>query len=253
MFMQNNSQFIYSSPNGANTIMKNGPNQEIITTAEGVYMRNGSQTMFIPNHYPNNNSSYSNYNNNLSYSNYNNNSLYSNYNNNLSYSNYNNDNLSYMNYNNNINNNSYINSNELLSEDIRLKRLSYINNHSNNNSNNNNNDIRINDIDNNNSQRNVINNNNPPNNINQSHNDIQDNNDNNNEDEWGICPITGTYMEHPVITKYGHYYEKSAILNWLENHDTDPMTNQKLTKEMLFDDKDYENQIKEYKFIHNII
>ena len=48
--MQNNSQFIYSSPNGANTIMKNGPNQEIITTAEGVYMRNGSQTMFIPNH-----------------------------------------------------------------------------------------------------------------------------------------------------------------------------------------------------------
>ena len=237
MFMQNNSQFIYSSPNGANTIMKNGPNQEIITTAEGVYMRNGSQTMFIPNHYPNNNSSYSNYNNNLSYSNYNN------------------DNLSYMNYNNNINNNSNINSNELLSEDIRLKRLSYINNHSNNNSNNNNNnnDIRINDIDNNNSQRNVINNNNPPNNINQSHNDIQDNNDNNNEDEWGICPITGTYMEHPVITKYGHYYEKSAILNWLENHDTDPMTNQKLTKEMLFDDKDYENQIKEYKFIHNII
>ena len=233
--MQNNSQFIYSSPNGANTIMKNGPNQEIITTAEGVYMRNGSQTMFIPNHYPNNNSSYSNYNNNLSYSNYNN------------------DNLSYMNYNNNINNNSNINSNELLSEDIRLKRLSYINNHSNNNSNNNNNDIRINDIDNNNSQRNVINNNNPPNNINQSHNDIQDNNDNNNEDEWGICPITGTYMEHPVITKYGHYYEKSAILNWLENHDTDPMTNQKLTKEMLFDDKDYENQIKEYKFIHNII
>ena len=234
MFMQNNSQFIYSSPNGANTIMKNGPNQEIITTAEGVYMRNGSQTMFIPNHYPNNNSSYSNYNNNSSYSNYNNN-------------------LSYSNYNNNINNNSNINSNELLSEDIRLKRLSYINNHSNNNSNNNNNDIRINDIDNNNSQRNVINNNNPPNNINQSHNDIQDNNDNNNEDEWGICPITGTYMEHPVITKYGHYYEKSAILNWLENHDTDPMTNQKLTKEMLFDDKDYENQIKEYKFIHNII
>ena len=233
--MKNNSQFIYSSPNGANTIMKNGPNQEIITTAEGVYMRNGSQTMFIPNHYPNNNSSYSNYNNNLSYMNYNN------------------DNLSYMNYNNNINNNSNINSNELLSEDIRLKRLSYINNHSNNNSNNNNNDIRINDIDNNNSQRNVINNNNPPNNINQSHNDIQDNNDNNNDDEWGICPITGTYMEHPVITKYGHYYEKSAILNWLENHDTDPMTNQKLTKEMLFDDKDYENQIKEYKFIHNII
>ena len=222
--MQNNSQFIYSSPNGANTIMKNGPNQEIITTAEGVYMRNGSQTMFIPNHHPNNNSSYSNYNNNLSYSN----------------------------YNNNINNNSNINSNELLSEDIRLKRLSYINNHSNNNSNNNNNE-RINDIDNNNSQRNVINNNNPPNNINQSHNDIQDNNDNNNDDEWGICPITGTYMEHPVITKYGHYYEKSAILNWLENHDTDPMTNQKLTKEMLFDDKDFENEIKEYKFIHNII
>ena len=247
MFMQNGSQFIYSSPNGVNKIMKNGSNQEIISTSDGLYMRNGSQKMFIPNHYPNNNSSYQHYNNNLSYSNFNSNSSYSNDNNESSDSNYNNNSLNSNYNNNNINNNFMIQSNELSSEDIRLKRLSYINKYSNNNRNNNNNNNNFN------SQININQNNNLQNNINQSHNNIQDNNDNNNDDEWGICPITGNYMEHPVITKYGHYYEKSAILNWLENHDTDPMTNQKLTKEMLFDDKDYENQIKEYKFIHNII
>ena len=41
MFMQNGSQFIYSSPNGVNKIMKNGSNQEIIRTSDGLYMRNG--------------------------------------------------------------------------------------------------------------------------------------------------------------------------------------------------------------------
>ena len=48
-----------------------------------------------------------------------------------------------------------------------------------------------------------------------------------------ICPISQTVMTDPVITPYGTTYERSAIEVWLENHDTDPLTKKKLTKDML--------------------
>ena len=203
MLIQNGSQMIYSNPNSSHMIMQNGPNQQIIKSPNGIYLKNGMQKMFIPN-----------------------------------------------NDKNNINNRGY-NYNEPIREsernpieDIRSRRISYFNSHYQNNQNINENE--------NNPERNRNNNNLN----NSSHNNIINNNYNNQEneeeDDWGICPITGNYMEHPVITTYGHYYEKSAILDWLRNHDTDPMTNQKLTQEMIFDDIDYENAIKEYKFIHNI-
>ena len=36
------------------------------------------------------------------------------------------------------------------------------------------------------------------------------------DENWGICPITQCYMENPVLTPSGQYYEKNAILKWLE-------------------------------------
>lgn len=228
MLIQNGSQMIYSNPNSSHMIMQNGPNQQMIKSPNGIYLKNGMQKMFIPNN-DKNNINNRGYNYNLFNSN------------------------NYMNYNNiNIPNNIQdYNYNEPIREsernpieDIRSRRISYFNSHYQNNQNINENE--------NNPERNRNNNNLN----NSSHNNIINNNYNNQEneeeDDWGICPITGNYMEHPVITTYGHYYEKSAILDWLRNHDTDPMTNQKLTQEMIFDDIDYENAIKEYKFIHNI-
>lgn len=44
------------------------------------------------------------------------------------------------------------------------------------------------------------------------------------------CPITQEIMTDPVILKEtGQTYERNALVEWLKNHDTDPLTNQKLS------------------------
>ena len=40
-----------------------------------------------------------------------------------------------------------------------------------------------------------------------------------------ICPITHDIMTDPVMCTDGHSYERSAILRWLQSHNTSPMTN----------------------------
>ena len=62
-----------------------------------------------------------------------------------------------------------------------------------------------------------------------------------------ICPINQTLMTDPVITPYGTTYERSAIINWLKNHDTDPLTKKRLTKEMLITNYALRSAIQEYK------
>ena len=44
-----------------------------------------------------------------------------------------------------------------------------------------------------------------------------------------ICPITSQIMADPVVIASGHTYEREAILKWLENNNTDPLTNEKLS------------------------
>jgi hypothetical protein len=48
------------------------------------------------------------------------------------------------------------------------------------------------------------------------------------------CPITNNLMEDPVMTKYGHTFEKSAIMEWLQNTPRCPLTNQALTPADIF-------------------
>ena len=43
-----------------------------------------------------------------------------------------------------------------------------------------------------------------------------------------LCPITGEVMEDPVTTADGHAYERAAIAQWLQAHDTSPVTNAQL-------------------------
>ena len=42
-----------------------------------------------------------------------------------------------------------------------------------------------------------------------------------------LCPITGEVMEDPVTTADGHAYERAAIAQWLQAHDTSPVTNER--------------------------
>jgi hypothetical protein len=43
-----------------------------------------------------------------------------------------------------------------------------------------------------------------------------------------ICPITLRVMIHPLITRQGKNYEKSAILNWLNENGVCPITRKSL-------------------------
>ena len=67
------------------------------------------------------------------------------------------------------------------------------------------------------------------------------------DEEYGICPITQEYMINPVLTPSGNYYEKSAILDWIEKNKTDPLTREPLTADMLVEDEEYKIKIIEYR------
>ena len=71
------------------------------------------------------------------------------------------------------------------------------------------------------------------------------------DEDFGICPITNDFMENPVLCPSGFYYEKSAILEWLKNHDTDPLTREKLTANMFVEDEEYKKKIQEYRKKYN--
>ena len=62
-----------------------------------------------------------------------------------------------------------------------------------------------------------------------------------------MCPISQTLMNDPVVTPYGISYERNSIEEWLKNHDTDPMTHQHLTKDMLVTNYTLKSIIKDYK------
>jgi len=42
------------------------------------------------------------------------------------------------------------------------------------------------------------------------------------------CPLTMEPMVQPVVTADGHTYEQAAIAAWLEQHETSPLTNERL-------------------------
>jgi hypothetical protein len=57
--------------------------------------------------------------------------------------------------------------------------------------------------------------------------------DDNSIPESFICPITQNIMSDPVVTPYGISYEKSAIEDWLNKNNNDPIAQKPLKKEDL--------------------
>lgn len=47
------------------------------------------------------------------------------------------------------------------------------------------------------------------------------------------CPISKDVMKDPVVTVDGHVYERAEIVKWFRNHDTSPLTNEPISKEIL--------------------
>ena len=50
--------------------------------------------------------------------------------------------------------------------------------------------------------------------------------------DYLICPITQQIYYNPVTAVDGITYEKSEILRWLKNHNTSPITRQKISKKL---------------------
>ncbi|EKX52306.1 hypothetical protein GUITHDRAFT_65545, partial [Guillardia theta CCMP2712] len=61
-----------------------------------------------------------------------------------------------------------------------------------------------------------------------------------------ICPITNEMMRDPVSTCDGHSYERSAIEDWLQKHNTSPVTNLLLESTILIPVHALRNSIEEW-------
>ena len=60
-----------------------------------------------------------------------------------------------------------------------------------------------------------------------------------------ICPISFDLMTDPLVSVYGHHYQKEAILGWLsEGNCTCPLTRKPLTLGMLVTDSRLKSNIK---------
>ena len=65
------------------------------------------------------------------------------------------------------------------------------------------------------------------------------------------CPISAALMQDPVVTQTGQTYERSTISRWLEDHDTDPITNTRLASKQLIPVVVLRNLIAEWSEAHS--
>jgi hypothetical protein len=76
------------------------------------------------------------------------------------------------------------------------------------------------------------------------------------ENDWMNCPITCSLIEEPIMTCYGHVFEKRAIINWIKNKHTCPMTKKPLELQDLKEvSQEYRQRLEDYKkrifFLHS--
>ena len=62
-----------------------------------------------------------------------------------------------------------------------------------------------------------------------------------------VCPITAEIMSDPVCLSDGFTYERAAIAQWLESHDTSPKTGATLESKMLFPNTSLRITIRDYE------
>jgi hypothetical protein len=60
------------------------------------------------------------------------------------------------------------------------------------------------------------------------------------------CPITLELFSDPVQTIHGMTYERSAIVEWLKKHDTDPLSNEPLRVKAVWPDEDMRKRVIEF-------
>ena len=63
-----------------------------------------------------------------------------------------------------------------------------------------------------------------------------------------ICPITLEIMNHPMMSRSGHHYERDAIVSWLERSGSCPLTRQPLALSDLISDRNMQARIHFWKW-----
>ena len=62
-----------------------------------------------------------------------------------------------------------------------------------------------------------------------------------------LCPISFDLMTDPLVSIYGHHYQKEAIIDWLnQGNSTCPLTREPLTMEMLYSDSRLQSNIERW-------
>ena len=68
-----------------------------------------------------------------------------------------------------------------------------------------------------------------------------------------ICPITSELMIDPLMTRSGRNFERSAILEWISNHqNTCPMTRQPLRPSDLIPNRALQGKIRAWCVAHDV-
>ena len=60
-----------------------------------------------------------------------------------------------------------------------------------------------------------------------------------------ICPLSLQYFNSPVLADDGKFYEKAFIQEWLEKHDTSPLTRQKISNKLIVSEE-FNEMLKEF-------
>lgn len=61
------------------------------------------------------------------------------------------------------------------------------------------------------------------------------------------CIFSGKWLVDPVITPSGHSYERTAIMRWIHQEHTNPMTREPLTADQLVDNRNLKDAIAQFK------
>jgi hypothetical protein len=61
------------------------------------------------------------------------------------------------------------------------------------------------------------------------------------------CPLSWSWIDDPVITPYGHTYDRVHLSRWISVTNTDPMTRQVLTEDQLIPNRALKTALDRYR------
>lgn len=67
-----------------------------------------------------------------------------------------------------------------------------------------------------------------------------------------ICPLTLDVMSEPLLSREGHNYEREAIMNWVADHGTSPLTRETMRPSQLVRNRTLEARIRVFLQQHGI-